>query len=257
MRKINFFERFYISAIKPKEYYKLLKESLSSTFIYIIILSLLTGFISFITPTLDYLSFINLIEDEITNGFPEFALKEGVLDVKAREPMIIKKAKKPIIIIDTSGSTTKEILDEYDQCILILKDKLFYKKSNINVDEATYDFLKNIDLDKETTKELLPKLRMGAYLIESIAPFLIIILNLFLAFVISLVASLMNALLRWPLKYRDIYKMSVYSVTTAVILGATLRFLNISLIFSNYIYIVIGCLYIFIAFKGAVNSIED
>lgn len=257
MKKINFFNKIYISLIRPKEYYKLLKESLGRAFQYIIFLTLITGFISFITPTMDFLNFINLVEDELNNGFPEFNLQNGILDVKEKEPIVIKKKNKPIIIIDTSGGTTKEKLDEYKQCILILQDKLYYKKSNINIDEATYDFLNGLNLNKERTRELLPELKLGAYIIEFVTPFLMIFLNLFLAFVISLATSLMNALLRWPLRYRSVYKMSIYATTASVILGAVLRFINISLMYTNYIYIIIGCIYVFTAFKGVVNSIED
>lgn len=257
MKKINFINAVFISIFRPREYYNLIKESLGRAFIYIILLTIITGLISFTTPARDYLDFIKLIENEVGNSFPEFTLQDGILDVKEKEPIIIKKPKKPIIIIDTSGGTTESKLDEYDECILILKDKLFYKKSSINIDQATYDFLNGVNLDKEGTRALLPRLKMGAYLIEFVTPFLMIFLNLFLAFVISLAASIMNALLRWPLKYRNIYKMSLYSITTAIILGSALRFLNITLLFTNYIYLILGCIYVFAAFKGVVINIED
>ena len=257
MKKINFVKAFFISIFKPGEYYNLIKESLVRAFVYMISITVITGLISFTTPARDYLDFINLIEDEVGNGFPEFTLYNGILDVKEKEPIIIIKAKKPTIIIDTSGETTESKLDEYDKCILILKDKLFYKKSNINIDQATYDFFKWINLDKEKTRELLPKLKMGAYLIEFVTPVLMIVLNLFSAFIISLAGVIINALLRWPLKYRNIYKMSLYSITTGIILGAILRYLNISLLFTNYIYLIIGFVYVFIAFKGVVINIED
>ncbi|MBL4933610.1 DUF1189 domain-containing protein [Clostridium paridis] len=258
MEKINFFKKIYISIIKPKDYYILIRETVIKAILYMMILTLITGIISFIVPAMGYYKFISLMENEINNGFPEFTLKDGILDVKEREPIVISKKNKPTIIIDTSGNTSENVLNKYDKCILILKDRAISKRNRYKIDRATYDFLDGMSLDKKKAQQFIPRLKYVVYLIVFLTPLLIVILNLFLALMISLIGTLINAVLKWPLEYKNIYKISIYSITLPIIIAAILRVTGISISYRYYFYIIIGGVYVMISMtRGLKKMVEN
>lgn len=254
---MSFIKKLYISVTNPKGYRELVSEGVRNGLKYIIILSLLSGLVSFIFPAIDYSEFINIVEEEVNNGFPEFDLIDGKLDVKGDEPKIIERKDRPIVIIDTTGNIKESELNKYEKCILILKNKVYYKKNNYKIDEAQYDFLGNVELNKQKTKELIPKLKLATYLIWIVPSILMVFFNYFIAFIIFLWGILMNAFLKWPLKFREIYCVGLYSITTAILITSLLRILNISFRLNYYLYIVAGCIYGLLAILMMVNNIEE
>ncbi|MEQ8154184.1 MAG: DUF1189 domain-containing protein [Clostridiaceae bacterium] len=254
---MNVLKKVYICAFNPGKYYILIREKLSKAVGYLILLTLVTGIISYIRPAFDYYKFMTLVESEINNDFPEFVLHNGVLDVKEEEPIIITKENKPPIIIDTSGKTSVSVMNNYRECILILRKEVYYKKDGGKIDKASFELLDDMYLDKKKTQESIPMLKNAAFLIIFLAPALNIILNLFLALTVSLAGIMFNCMIQCPLTYKTIYKISIYSLTSSIVLGAILKGSELSISFRYYVFIFLGAVYVIIAIIKGLNKITE
>ncbi|GIM29376.1 hypothetical protein CPJCM30710_20420 [Clostridium polyendosporum] len=251
MKNISFFIKIYKSIVKPKSYILFYKLSLRNSLKYLLAITLLLGAISYIRPAYDYYKFLDIIYNNITKDFPEFSFISGTLHIDGNQPLILQRNNK-YILIDTTGNTTESVLSEHESMILVLKDRVYYKKNNYNVDEASFDILQSIDFDKSDLIKYISIFKTGTILIIIVTPILLFIANMFLAFYVSLLGALINSVLKAGIRYKDLYKLSIYSITLPILISCTIRIIDISIPFINHIYIFIGFIYLFIAIKNII-----
>lgn len=209
------------------------------------------GAISYIRPAYDYYRFLDIIYNNITKDFPQFRFVKGSLQVDGAQPLVLQRNNK-YILIDTTGNTTEGILSQHESMILVLKDKVYYKKNNYSIDEASFDILQSIDFDKKDLIKYISIFKTATILIIIITPILFFIGNMFLAFYVSLLGTLISSVLKGGIKYKDLYKLSVYSITLPILISCTIRIINIRIPFINQIYIFIGSIYLLIAIKNII-----
>ncbi|MBK1813430.1 DUF1189 domain-containing protein [Clostridium sp. YIM B02505] len=248
-KNVPFLSKIYNSIAKPKFYIKFNELSLSSAIIYLFTVSIIFGFISYIRPTYNYYKFMDTIHNEVVYEFPEFTFNKGILQVDGKQPILLKRNDYNIVI-DTTGRTDLSKIENYNKAVLILKDKAYIKDGSGSIDETRYSIIKFLKFNKTEFIQTIYDFKAGAFIMLISAPVLFFLSNLFMAFMVSAVGTLINSVLKAGIKYRNLYKLSSYAVTTAVIISCIRRVLGVNIMFINYIYLIISSIYMFLAIRN-------
>jgi hypothetical protein len=252
-KNIPFITKFYKSMTSPKFYIRFNQVSLAATIIYLFAISLILGLIGYIRPTLNYYRFMDTMHHEVVYDLPDFTFNNGILKVDGKQPILLRKSNY-YILIDTTGKTKVSDIEKYNKAVLILKDKAFIKNEDKPIDETRYSIIKFFKFNKNQFIQAIYDFKAGSFIILICAPVLFFVSNLFTAFIVSMLGTLVNATLKAGIKYINLYKLSVYSITTSTVLSCIRRVLGISIIFINYVYIIIGFIYLFLAIRNILIS---
>ncbi|GFP78294.1 DUF1189 domain-containing protein [Clostridium fungisolvens] len=248
-KNVPFFIKIYNAMAKPKFYIKFNELSFASAIIYLFTISIIFGFISYIRPTYNYYKFMDTIHNEVVYEFPEFTFNNGILEVDGKQPILLKRNDYNIVI-DTTGKTGLSKIEDYDKAVLILKDKAYIKNGSSSIDETRYSIIKFLKFNKAEFIEAMYDFKAGAFIMLASAPVLFFLSNLFTAFMVSAVGTLINSVLKAGIKYINLYKLSLYAITTAVIISCIRRVLALNIVFINYIYLIISSVYMFLAIRN-------
>lgn len=256
MSEFNYFSAFINSILKPKEYIFFYKSTKRQAIKYIFILSLVMGMIGYSRPAYNYYNFITIISKEVQKQFPQFEFRKGELYVYGQQPYSFNKGDLSVVI-DTTGSINEDKLNDYSKIILILKDRAFYKSNNFNIDEVKYYILDDLSFNKEILVKYINLFKIGTAVIIGLFPILIFFANIFLSVVVSLLGTIVNSVLKADIKYGDLFKLSLYSMTTPILTASILRFIGVKELMLNYVYIAVAFVYLFLAIKNIIlNEVE-
>jgi len=209
------------------------------------------------------------VSKELGDRLPEIRIKDGTVSTDAQEPFIIEE-KDFIFIIDTTGKITTidlsyfvskenktrfsdEIGGFYKQGILLTKNKLIHRQSEIETREYDLSKIKSFTINKEAMERWRKASSRFAF------PFLVVILfpyyivaKLIQILLFSLVALIMNTVTKANLKYENLFNISLFALTPPVLLATifNLAGLRIPLFLSLFLYTVIYIVFL----MGGVRS---
>jgi len=256
--KLGFFQKVYYS-IAGFNYYKyFIKQSKWKAIVYLLLLALILGIISMIP----FVYYFNNITNEMATGFsksvPDFTFENGKLDVRGQMPIIISNSGTTIII-DTSVNTDESILDNYDNALLITSDRMI-QKSYANKQVTDFGLIQGFKIDKKGIETMMPQLSL---LLKIVAAVIIIFGSIFFicfkfisALIISVIGLIINSVTKANLKYVDIFKLSVYSMTLPLLLGTLLNLFTFNVPFLPTILWMVFYLIASVYLWGAINIIK-
>ena len=219
-KKINFVNKA-IYSFNPKKYNLLNKETLLKTFLYVILLSILIGIFQGSMNILLFNKVENYIEEGLKEEKYDFELTDGVLDFK-NSPIKYDEGQL-IILFDTtkqvdSIKSLNSIIIHKDNAIVLMKDGLYIRSGDYETTVTYNDLgLGKLYLNNDL---LIKSINTSNVFKFSIIPISIIFkfIDLMIyALVISLFGVVGNILSIDKIKYRDIFKMSVYASTVPTI----------------------------------------
>lgn len=222
-KKLNFLSRFKISSFKIKQYSLLLKDGLNKAIGYALILSLIIGiFLGAIQFTL-----LTTIEKELKIALEkeefEFEMNEGVLDFKA-SPYKLEEGGT-VIIIDSNktlndSESFRNVTVHKDISTVFVKDGIIVRE-NGNEYKLKYTEIPivNKSINNQEAINILNKVKPIKYIVFIAMIVITYISILFKALVISLIGIISNKMNGSKLKYKDILKISLYSLTVPVLIN--------------------------------------
>ena len=153
---------------------------------------------------------------------PDFVLEKGELKVEGKQPLRFDTEEGPVII-DTTGQTPVTALDDLDSGVLILKDQFIHKRNKFKTEHVN---LKEIPIrvDKQAVIGWFPSLYA---LITFFSYFAHVFYVFFAALLVSLTGLLIKLFKKAPLSFGDLYKLSIYTLTTSFLVWLVLRFFSI------------------------------
>ncbi|MCX7920632.1 MAG: DUF1189 domain-containing protein [Clostridia bacterium] len=238
----NFFTKA-VKSISDFGYYKnLIKQSVGKSISYLLLLCLILGTISMIRPVLEFNRGISTFISAFEKNIPEFVLENGELNVSGPMPVTTEE-DGAIFIIDTSGRTGVEALNNYDNGMLVLKDKMIQKNLG-NIQTTEFSSLAGLKLTKSDIGQWLPFLKFISVFIVLFGLIVFIIGKLLSALLISIIGLLLNAIVSAGLTFKDIFKMAVYSLTLPIILKVILSAAAINVPFFWLVYYLIAVFYV-------------
>jgi hypothetical protein len=254
-RKFSFWMKILSSVQGIKHYETILKEAAGKAVLYLLFISLLLGAIGAIRGsievTLGISTFIKVYNDEC----PNFELKNGELSVDGNMPIVLLEDEDNYIVIDTTNNTNVDVLASHSKGILILKDKIIQKKNEVQTQVIDFNSFQGGTINKNIVNRYLPYA-------NAIIPFIFLgsvlwyffgglLSSLFLA----LLALILNGIFKTKLNYGQLYSLSIYALTTPLIIDTLFKILNLEH-FNFYwlVYHVIAYIYIGFVLNNLKNS---
>ncbi|WP_297427276.1 DUF1189 domain-containing protein [Clostridium sp.] len=253
--KLSFWKKIISSIQGIKHYENVLKDPVGKSILYLLLISLLLGTIGAIRVSIEVNNGISRFISIYNAKCPNFEIKNGELSVDGNMPIVLSKDDYNYIVIDTTNKTSPSILDSHSEGILILKDKIIQKKNKVQTQVIDIKSLQGLYIDKTIVNTYL-------YFVKAIIPFIFIgnIFGYFLGGLLSslflaLFALIINGIFETKLKYGQLYSLSIYALTTPLIISTLFEILNLKH-FSFYwlVYHIIAYVYIGFALNKLKNS---
>lgn len=253
-RKFSFWMKIVSSIQGIKHYENVLKETGGKAVLYLLLISLLLGAIGAIRGSVEAYDGISKFTKMYNDQCPNFELKNGELSVEGKMPLVLSNDKDNYVVIDTTNNTKPDILKSHSKGILILKDKMIQKENEIQTRETDFKSFQGTTINKSIINRYLPYVNI-------IIPF-IFLGNMFGYFIGGLLSSLflalfaliINGIFKTKLTYGQLYRLSIYALTTPIIISTLFKIFNLEH-FSFYwlVYHIIA--YIYIGF--ALNKLKN
>lgn len=247
LKKIGVFTRIKKSVFKFEEYEEFIEEPLKKAFGYFF--KLIVIFSLFVTIALIYVLNLNLknIKTAVETEFPNFKIESNILNIEEKETFeyYFEDYNFQLIMNETTNSYVE---NDYNNCLIMLKDKLIVKYSGIT-QQIGYNYIGPISNKFFETKEwdliycnICLSTLIGNFIVYSIFILLDIV-------TLSIIGLIINTLIRTKFKYNDLVKISIYASTLPSILfllyrianilfGTTIEFFDLAYSAISYIYLI-------------------
>jgi Protein of unknown function (DUF1189) len=216
---MNIFVLFYKSLFSPKDIALFRHQGIGKTIMYVFFLTLLS-----VLPTVFYsgagiIKGFNAIEETIDSDLPDFEIADGQLHTDEKVPVTISQ-NDFTIIIDSTGAVNPSVLTESGNTIALLTNEVYILAEG---QEQTYPYsmLSNGTISKNDLSEFLAS---AESLMPIIIPLIGIVIYIFAAGIrfieislLALAGLLIKKALAKKLEYRQLWRMSAYSITLPTI----------------------------------------
>lgn len=197
-----------------KFYKEIFPQSFGKTLRYLLVLAL------FVTLVLGvrYGIFLNKASKQglqwIQENVPYIEITDGVVSADVEQPYIIED-KDFVAIIDTTGETN-EIDSRYETGVLLVKNKLIFKQSDVRTQEFDLSKIESFQLDENTLK------KWRKLFVTIVIPFMIVmvVVQFIIVKIIQvLIAGLAVLVFKPQLKYNNILNVCMYALTPVTLLA--------------------------------------
>lgn len=207
------------------DFYKAeLQEPIGKAVRYFLLLSLILGTLMGFKLIFWVMSGVNEVVETFNDSFPEFVIENGRLEVEGKMPYVVFRLEnEAIVIVDTSGQTTKEALANYKGGLLFNQTAMINKQSDGEFSQTEFSRLKGTKITKADVAGILPVLKW-----VSIVVFAAGLAYYFATQLLSLlVTTVLIFLIAWAMKKRLSFRLachlSLYALTLSCLLE-TARF---------------------------------
>lgn len=223
--KVNVIDRFKWS-LNPKRYIYLVKDRLRSAFLYLLILATIFGLFQGIT----IVSTIGIVENVISKAYNDgklnFQMKNGLLDFEISPYK--EEQGSTLLLVDTDKTVDevdglRNVTVHKDLSTVILKDGIVIKNGSEEIIYRYSDLgLDKVNFNSKVIDIFINELSIIKYFIIPLIIIIKFISMLFYSFMMSLAGMLIMIMNKRRLLYRDIFKLSIYSITVPTLLGLIL-----------------------------------
>lgn len=248
--KLGFFQNIFYSIAGFNNYRYFIRQRTGKAVVYLLLLTLILGVASLIPVVYNYNNVVNEMITNFDKSVPGFTFENGKLDVQGEMPIIINDGASTMII-DTSGKTDESVLDNYDTAILVTSDKMI-QKNYVRKQVTDFSMLQGFTMNKDSVKKLLPLLKWVASLIMIFGTIFFICIKFLSALIIGLIGMIINSAKSTHLRFADIFKLSVYSMTLPLLLGTLLDMIPYNIPLLWLVFYIIASVYLW----GAINVIK-
>lgn len=226
-----------------------LKESLRFLLYFSILVAVLSTIISFLHISPDFRRFVDWAEENV----PSISVQDGVLNVEAEQPLILKYRgeKTWILVFDTSG-VYEDTSEFNDPVVLLSRDRLILRIEGQLEDYSWSDF-GTFELNSQN---------IGYYSILLQA--LIVPLGFLFHLLVTLISKGVQAVLISPLAYsvansygirlpfRSSFAIALYALVPATALDLLVKASGMNISYFMFIYIFAAIIYTYLATKKCV-----
>ena len=253
MKKMNVAEKFIKSIIDIKSYLVFLKERTSKAIIYILLLSIILGGIKGFNVSRNIQKAINETKNYLTENEDTFKLENGELTV-GENPILIKE-EGVLVLVDTSytydsfgqKNLSDLNLEKYINSVLIFKDRVIINNNGQQTVQKFSDITTNIyPRDVINILNAASIVWIFVLLIYTIGGF---IGNLLWALIIALVGTVVSYIVKVKIKFKGLYRISLYSITLPVIIDTIFVSANVRVPMFSLIFLAVSMVYIYLALK--------
>ena len=250
---MNFFTRVKKAIFKFDDYEKFIVEPTAESFKYFFKLILIFALIITITLVFRIYKESEIAIKTIKNEFPQFTIMNNELELENNQDFEYFFEKLNLNII-MSEKENVEKNDLSSKSLILLKDKMIIKYDGINQelfykDVLPEDISKDDILSTGYSKEII-WIYISVFLMMFLISFTLYSVIIFVDIITLMIFGMViNLIIRTSLRYKDVLKISIYSITLPIILylvyivanilfGITIKYFEIAYNSIAYIYLV-------------------
>ena len=251
--KIGFFSRVKKAIFKFDEYEKFIKEPLKKAFSYFFKLVIIFSFV--ITISLVYIlnnyteEFLKVFKEE----FPKFTISNNELVIEGKDEFTYYFEDLNFQVVMNKNETA-DIKTDYDNSLILLKNKMIIKfgnlSQNIYYQDGELNGITNENISQilgaQNKTILLVTLAMTMFVTNFMTYTIILLLDIL---TLSILGLIINILIKTAFKFADIFKISIYAMTLPIILyliysvanvvlGTTIKYFDLAYNAISYIYLI-------------------
>ncbi|WLD92087.1 DUF1189 domain-containing protein [Alkalihalobacillus sp. AL-G] len=235
---MNIFKQFAISLYSPKTMAMFRFQKIGKTIGYVFVMMLIAYIFTGTHLALKISNGVSDFKQVINQDVPEFTLSDGQLSSEIDDP-IIKQDSLQTFIFDTTGEITRDDLDQYDETVAILQDRILLKSAG-KVDSVEYSMFQNASFTKSDIMDILDQLSSFLPAIISIVIIVTYIFATALKFigitVLALIGLLIKSVMKRKLSYKQLWILSAYAVTLPTIFFVLMKLFSITVTGQFFIY---------------------
>ena len=236
---------------------KIKMEDFKKSMIYLLILMLILGGVRIIEVDLGLYQSTSDLTLFFKVKSPDFEFKDGRFYCFGEMPFIFAEDQE-IFIVDTSGKTTEDILNKYDSGVYLSATKMVYKKGSAETRTINLSEYKGINFTRTNLIKLINSFTIPILLIVTlIGLFLIYVFKLIGVFTLSVIALIINKILKTGIDYQNIFKISIYAIALPTVIDLVLDIFKIEIPYFWVIYYGIAIFYLFRYISGFDNKINE
>ncbi len=254
---MNFFLQMRESVIDFKFYRSIKDNKFSRSFVYMLLLFLI---IYFISGTRTFIATRILVDDlaaDLNVNVPEFRLENGEFSFEGKMPYIISSSSSEAFVIDTTGQVNEGVLKDVASGMLITKDKVYVKRSEVETREFSLSELKGITVSKTDVLEFLPKLSWIVFIFIAFGFIFVLGWKLLNAVILALLGLIANAVFNGRLKFNNLMNISIYALTLPMLIQLAVNLYGYPIPGFGFIYWAISILYVVLAVKSCNDDINE
>lgn len=241
-----------------RRYPDMIAQGVGRAFLYLFLFTLLFGTLNSVIIGYQLNRSIGNFTTDLSNNMPDFTFQNGELDVKGKMPIILRGSKDEVTIIDTTGKTTEDALNQYESAMLILKDRMIVKRNSAETRIISFNEFQDVAFTKQDVVNFLPHLKWLAPIIAVVAWIAFFIGKMVSALFLAIINSIISSIRKIRLSFGRLYSLSIYSLSLPMILDIIFKLFHLKL--SGFIYFVIALVYAWLAMgymKKEAEPIEE
>ncbi|HYE81780.1 MAG TPA: DUF1189 domain-containing protein [Clostridia bacterium] len=252
---MNFFVQIRESVIDFKFYRSIKNNRFSRSFVYLLLLFLI---IYFVNGTRTFIATRIAVDDlvaSMSTNIPEFRLENGEFSFEGEMPYYISSSTNEAFVIDTTGQVNESVLKDVGSGMLITRDRVYVKRSEIETREFSLSELKGINLTKSDVMEFLPKLSWIVLIAIAFVFIFVLGWKLLNAVILALLGLIANTVLKGGLKFNNLLNISIYALTLPMLIQLAVNLYGYPIPSFGLIYWGISILYVTLAVKNCKEEI--
>ena len=233
------FLKDFIFTIKPKKYIELMNRKFLRAFMHITVVALILGLIQGCISIGLFTSVEKIFTEGLKSEELNFELKDGILNFK-NSPYKEEEGQL-LLLIDTDKNVNeidslKNIIVHKEIASVFLKDGVVIRNGTEEVSVKYSELgLSKEYLNNEIVLGTMEKLKVVKYLLIPIAIVMQFILLIICGLLVSLIGLLSNSLYKTKVEYREIFKLSLYSITFPSLLSLFIPSIGIVVMAGGFI----------------------
>lgn len=260
---MTFFQTFKNAILHPSKLNQSKQLSFIKTVMYVLLLTLFTA----IPVTLYSSHTLDEAKQEATNFFkqcPNFKINDGQLKTESKEGIIYKGGQLVLSFDPENKQSAKQLQETLNQQqfgLSFTKNNLIFAVPSGHLAEQmiasnpltiSYQTEGINQLSKQMIIEVLssPVLRTIFYIFFLLFAFLPSLMSLLSnVLMTALIALLYCKMIRLPLRFKEVFKLTIFSTTLPALIGIVVQLLFNNLMIVNYVY-ALNLLIFFLAIKN-------
>lgn len=222
---MNIFKQFYRSLYSPKDIANVRKQKMGKTILYLLLLSIIASLPSLIFISKGMNEAIHTLKETMKNEVPSYSISNGKLQLNTEEPIIIDKPNLKVIL-DPTGTYQVDNVSTIGNTFALL-DKEFVLVTAGQSQSYTYASLGNMTISDEMIIVFLETMDSNIYVLITILVivflFFMTINHVFQTLILAVFGQLFAKLFGRSLRYGQVWKMTVYSITIPVVFFAIME----------------------------------
>ncbi|MCF6408493.1 DUF1189 domain-containing protein [Pseudalkalibacillus salsuginis] len=235
---MNIFKQFVMSLYSPKTIAMFRFQKIGKTIGYVFVMMLISFIFIGINIAVSITNAVNEFDNALKEDIPNFQFQNGELNSDISEP-IIRQDGNQTIIFDTTGTITRDDLDQYSDAIAVLDDRLIVVTAG-SADSFDYGMMRDVNFQKSDIVNFLNSANTLLPLIISVIILISYIFMTALKFIgitiLALIGLIVKNIMKRKISYGQLWILSAYSVTLPTLFFAIIDALRITIPGQFFLY---------------------